>query len=133
MHHACNLKCGWHEGMERIPHKLIWWPLVVSRGHGWDIGPWSSNGIYGQIGVQKVFGQFWVQGIGDQFWLRLVQLWFGTHLALRDQWLPPLAPFGSIGLGQKGPNWPADRSPRAVGAVVGLNGPKKPFRPKPPQ
>ncbi|MBW0475134.1 hypothetical protein O181_014849 [Austropuccinia psidii MF-1] len=121
MHHACNLKYGWHEGKQRTPHKLrgrltelIWWPLVVSRGHDWDIGPWwsmakkGSYGIYGQDCVHGVFGQFWVQGIGDKKWLRWAQLWFGTHLALEARWLPPFAPFGLIGLGQKGPNWPMD-------------------------
>ncbi|MBW0541862.1 hypothetical protein O181_081577 [Austropuccinia psidii MF-1] len=64
---------------------------------------------------------------------------------LGPRWLPPLAPFGFIGLGQKGPKWPTDcgtwptvrglrtaaHGPRAVGAVGGLNGPKGPFRAKP--
>ncbi|MBW0551616.1 hypothetical protein O181_091331 [Austropuccinia psidii MF-1] len=92
--------------------------------------------------IQGVFGPIWVQGIGGQKWLRWAQLWFGTHLALGARWLPPLAPFGLIGLGQKGPNPPTDRGlrtvrtayygPRTVEAVGGLNGPKRPFRPKPP-
>ncbi|MBW0570405.1 hypothetical protein O181_110120 [Austropuccinia psidii MF-1] len=71
---------------------------------------------------------------------RWAQLWFGTHLALRDSGLPPLAPLCIIGLGQKGPDWPADcstwplgrvvqtaaYSPQAVEAVGGLNGPRPP-------
>ncbi|MBW0480510.1 hypothetical protein O181_020225 [Austropuccinia psidii MF-1] len=56
--------------------------LIWKDGNG-------SYGIYGQIGVQKVFGQFF----------------------LGARWLPPSAPFGLIGLGQKGPNWPADHGP----------------------
>ncbi|MBW0556026.1 hypothetical protein O181_095741 [Austropuccinia psidii MF-1] len=54
-------------------------------------------------------------------------------------WDPPglggycTAPFGLIGLGQKGPNWPThcDYGPWSVEAVGGLNGPKRPFRPGP--
>ncbi|MBW0565429.1 hypothetical protein O181_105144 [Austropuccinia psidii MF-1] len=118
--------------------------MVAARGHGWKYGPWwsrakvGSYGIYGQNSVQQVFGQFWVQGIGGQFGSG-GQLWFRTHLALSARWLPPLSPFGLNRLGQKGPNWPADcgmwpmdRGPRAVGAIGGQNGPKRPFRPKPP-
>ncbi|MBW0583076.1 hypothetical protein O181_122791 [Austropuccinia psidii MF-1] len=95
----------------------------------------GSYGIYGQNGVDEVFGLFWVQESGGQKWLRWAQLWFGTHLDLGPRWL---APFGLIGLGQKGPKWPTDcglrtaaHGPWAVGAVGGLNGPKRPFRPKP--
>ena len=51
MHYTCNLEYGVHEGKERIPLKLrerlaelIWWPLVVARGHG---GPWPKLGPTG--------------------------------------------------------------------------------------
>ncbi|MBW0591305.1 hypothetical protein O181_131020 [Austropuccinia psidii MF-1] len=143
MHHSCNLEYRVHGGMERIPLKLrervaelVWWPLVVARGHGWKYGPlWSIA----KIGSYGFYGHFGVQGIDGQNWLRWAQLWLGTHLALGARWLPPLAPFGLIGLGQKGPNWPTDQGPwtmnygpRPVEAVGGLNGPKSPFRPKPP-
>ncbi|MBW0489687.1 hypothetical protein O181_029402 [Austropuccinia psidii MF-1] len=33
----------------------------------------------------------------------------GPNCGLGASRLPPLAPFGLIGLGQKGPNWPVDR------------------------
>ncbi|MBW0591796.1 hypothetical protein O181_131511 [Austropuccinia psidii MF-1] len=57
-------------------------------------------------------------------------MWFGTHLALGARWLPPLAPFGLIGLGQKGPKRPADRgtwpTDHGLRTVGGLNGPRPP-------
>ena len=102
MHHSCNLEYEVHGGMKQSSLKLremlvemIWWPLVVSRGHDGEVGPWwsraknGSYGIYGQKWIQGVFGPIWVQGTGGQKWLRWAQLWFGTHLA---------APFG--------PFWP---------------------------
>ncbi|MBW0554207.1 hypothetical protein O181_093922 [Austropuccinia psidii MF-1] len=95
----------------------------------WSLAKIGSYGFYGHFDVQRVCGQNW---------LRWAQLWFGSHLALGARWLPPLAPFGLIVLGQKGPNWPMDRGPWtvnygpwAVEAIGGLNGPKGPYRSKP--
>ncbi|MBW0591330.1 hypothetical protein O181_131045 [Austropuccinia psidii MF-1] len=54
-------------------------------------------------------------------------------------WDPPGCPLWPHWIRPKGPNWPADHgpwtvnhAPRAVGAVGRLNGPERPFRPKPP-
>ncbi|MBW0510872.1 hypothetical protein O181_050587, partial [Austropuccinia psidii MF-1] len=123
---------AWRNG--RIPLKLrgmlaelVWWPLVAARGHFGKYGPWWSMAKPGSYGFH---------GIDGQNWLRWVQFWFGTHLALGARWFPP---FGLIELGQKGPNWPTDHGlwtvnygSQAIEAVGGLNGPIRPFRPKPP-
>ncbi|MBW0559385.1 hypothetical protein O181_099100 [Austropuccinia psidii MF-1] len=90
-----------------------------------------------KIGSYGFYGQFGVQGIDGQRWLRWAQLWFGTHLALGARWVPP---FGLIGLGQKGPNWPTHRGPwtvhygpqavEAVGGLLGLSPPNERGRPR---
>ncbi|MBW0549554.1 hypothetical protein O181_089269 [Austropuccinia psidii MF-1] len=54
------------------------------------------------MGPMVVYGHFGAMVICLQIWLR----W--AHLALGASGLPPLAPFGLIGLGQKRPNWPMD-------------------------
>ncbi|MBW0566906.1 hypothetical protein O181_106621 [Austropuccinia psidii MF-1] len=77
----------------------------------------GPTGFMAKLVSRRSLANFGFKGFGDQ-------LWFGTHLALGARWLPPLAPFGLIGLGQKGPNWPADCGPWAVRAAGGLNGPK---------
>ncbi|MBW0592404.1 hypothetical protein O181_132119 [Austropuccinia psidii MF-1] len=57
----------------------------------------------------------------------------GPRCGLGPTWLPSLAPFGLIGLGQKGPKrpadcgtWPTVRGPRTVRTIGGLNGPRPP-------
>ncbi|MBW0508895.1 hypothetical protein O181_048610 [Austropuccinia psidii MF-1] len=93
------------------------------------------HGDYWQkLGPEGLMAILGFDGIWGQDWLRWAQLWFGTHLALGANGLPPLAPFGLIGLGQKGPKWPMDRDygPRTVEAIGGLNRPKRLFRPGPP-
>ncbi|MBW0575136.1 hypothetical protein O181_114851 [Austropuccinia psidii MF-1] len=63
------------------------------------------------MGPMVIYGHFGFDRIWGQDWLRWAQWWFGTHLALGANGLLPLAPFGLIGLGQKGPKWPTDRRP----------------------
>ncbi|MBW0568327.1 hypothetical protein O181_108042 [Austropuccinia psidii MF-1] len=125
MHHACNLKYGWYEGMEKIPHRLrgrltelIWWPLVAARGHGqnWvllDLWPnWCPTGLW------PILAQ-----VGPRDWWPIlaqvgpIVVWDPPGLGAR--WMPPLAPFGLIGLrtvdhesrptgrrSRRGPKWP---------------------------
>ncbi|MBW0547418.1 hypothetical protein O181_087133 [Austropuccinia psidii MF-1] len=130
MHHSCNLEYGVQEGMERIPLKLRerLAELVVSRCHGWKYGPWWSMA---KIGFYGFYGHFGVQGIDGRNWLRWVQLWFGTHLALGARWLHLLASSDEVKRGLNGLQI-AYYGPRAVESVGCLNGPKRPFRPKPP-
>ncbi|MBW0481285.1 hypothetical protein O181_021000 [Austropuccinia psidii MF-1] len=73
-------------------------------------GYWSKTG---PEGLMAILG---FDGIWGQDWLRLAHLAFGAN------GLPPLAPFGLIGLGQKGPKCPTDRDygPWTVEAVGGL-------------
>ncbi|MBW0565076.1 hypothetical protein O181_104791 [Austropuccinia psidii MF-1] len=66
----------------------------------------GPTGFMAKLVSRRSLPNFGSKGFGDQFWLRCVQLWFGTYLALGARWLHP---FGLIGLGQKGPNWPTDR------------------------
>ncbi|MBW0479951.1 hypothetical protein O181_019666 [Austropuccinia psidii MF-1] len=69
--------------------------------------------------------------------LRWAHLWFGTHLALGSDDLPPWPLFASLDSGLKGPKWPTDHGlwiiayrpwamdygPCAIEALGGLNGP----------
>ncbi|MBW0547468.1 hypothetical protein O181_087183 [Austropuccinia psidii MF-1] len=100
----------------------LWWlPEAVAEllTHG---GPWPKMGPMGFL-AKRVS----MRVLGNSGSKEMV----GPIVVLGPRWL---APFGLIGLGQKGPKWPTDCTdcrPRAVGAVGGLNGPKRPFRPKP--
>ncbi|MBW0564458.1 hypothetical protein O181_104173 [Austropuccinia psidii MF-1] len=116
MNHSCNLEYGVHGGMERIPLKLrerlselIWWLTEAMAGimvHGQN---WVLHSM--TILVSKGF----LAKIGSG----------GSNCGLGPRWLPPLASLAD------GP-WTVNYGPQAVEAVGGLNGPNRPFRPKPP-
>ncbi|MBW0572421.1 hypothetical protein O181_112136 [Austropuccinia psidii MF-1] len=113
MHHTCNLKYGWHEGMERIPHKLrgrltemIWWLPEAMDGilvHG---GPWPKKGPTGFMA--KIVSMGFLANFGSKELVTRSGSG-GPKCGLGPTWMPP---FGLIGLGQKGPNWPTDRMDR---------------------
>ncbi|MBW0529065.1 hypothetical protein O181_068780 [Austropuccinia psidii MF-1] len=64
----------------------------------WDLWPnWCPEGLLANCGSKGLMAN---SGSG------------GSECGLGPTWLPPLAPFGLIGLGQKGPEWPTDRTDR---------------------